>query len=69
LEEVSVRAGHKVLMEVVDNILPIVRDPQGSVDQKVKPRPTYALIIIIIITSDKYIKLNILNYSTGDHPI
>jgi hypothetical protein len=69
LEEVSVRAGHKVLMEVVDNILPIVRDPQGSVDKQFKPRPTYALIFIFIITSDKYIKLNILNYWTGDHPI
>jgi hypothetical protein len=30
LEEVAVRAGHKVLMEVDDNILPIVAEPQGD---------------------------------------
>jgi hypothetical protein len=32
LKEVAVQAGQKVLMEVYDNILQIVGDPQGILD-------------------------------------
>jgi hypothetical protein len=39
LEEVTVRAGHKVLMEVDDNISLIVGNPQGISDQQLRPRP------------------------------
>jgi len=37
LGEVVVRASHKVLMKVGDNILPIVCDPPGIIDQQLKP--------------------------------
>jgi hypothetical protein len=30
LEEVTVNAGHEILMEVDDNSVPIVDDPQGT---------------------------------------
>jgi hypothetical protein len=30
LEEVAVHAGHEILMEVDDNSVPIVDDPQGT---------------------------------------
>jgi hypothetical protein len=48
LKEVAVCTGHKVLMEVDDNILPIVGDHQGIFDL-----PNFAIIF------DYYIKLNI----------
>jgi hypothetical protein len=39
LEEVAVRAGHKVLMEVELNILLIAGDSQGILDQQLRPHP------------------------------
>ncbi len=58
-------AGHKALVEVDDNILLIVDDPQGILDQKLRPRPINLLNIVIILFS--YFKLYIiktLNYSS-----
>jgi hypothetical protein len=40
---------HKVLMEFDDNILLIVEDPQGILDQQLRPRPFRLLKIINII--------------------
>ena len=48
LEEVAVRASHKVLMEVGDNILPIVCDPPGIMDQQLKPYSIHLLKVIIL---------------------
>jgi hypothetical protein len=39
LEEVAVDVSHQVLMEVEDNILLIVSDPQGILDQQLRPHP------------------------------
>jgi hypothetical protein len=39
LEEVTVRASHKVLLEVDDNISLIVGNRQGISDQQLRPRP------------------------------
>jgi hypothetical protein len=39
LEEVDVRAGHKVFMEVGHNILLIAVDSQGILDQQLRPHP------------------------------
>jgi hypothetical protein len=39
LEEVAVRAGHKVFMEVELNILLIAVDSQGLLDQQLRPHP------------------------------
>ncbi len=53
LEEVAMSADYKVLMEVDDNILLIVGNPQGILGQQVRPYPIHLLndiIIIIIIT-------------------
>jgi hypothetical protein len=36
-EKVVVRAGHEVLMEVDDNILLSVGDPQGILDLQLRP--------------------------------
>ena len=40
LKEVAVHEGHKVLMEVDDNISLIVGNLQGILDQQLKPFPT-----------------------------
>ncbi len=47
LEEVAVCAGHKVLAEDDDNIVPIVGDPQGILDQQLKPHTINLLNNII----------------------
>jgi hypothetical protein len=39
LEEVDVRAGHKVLIEANDNILLIAGDPQRILDHQLWPHP------------------------------
>jgi hypothetical protein len=49
LEEVTVHAGHKVLMEATNNISLVVGDPQGILDLQLKPYPMYLLDIITII--------------------
>jgi hypothetical protein len=54
LEEV-VRAGQNVLTEV-ENILLIVGDPQGNLDQELRPCPICLLNVFIIILIN-YIKL------------
>ncbi len=41
--------GHKVLMEVDDNICLILGDLQGILDQQLRPRPIHLLNIIIIL--------------------
>jgi hypothetical protein len=41
LKEVAVHEGHKVLMEVDDNISLIVGNLQGILDQQLKPRPIF----------------------------
>jgi hypothetical protein len=48
-KEVTVRAGHKVMMEVDDNILPIVGNPQGIFDQLLRPQPICLLNINVIL--------------------
>ncbi len=58
LEEVAVRAGHKVLMGVDDMISLIVGDPQGILDEQPRPHPIY--LIDIVVLSINYIKLNII---------
>jgi hypothetical protein len=44
LEEAAVSAGYKVLMEVGDNILLIVTNPQGILDQNLRPNPYFFTI-------------------------
>ncbi len=39
LEEVAMHAGHEVLMEVGDNNMLIVGDPQGILVEQLKSRP------------------------------
>jgi hypothetical protein len=55
LEEVAVRASDKVLMEVDDNILLIVSDLLGILDQHLKPHsiPLSIIIILLIICKSK----------------
>ncbi len=63
LEEVSVRAGHEVSMEVDDNISLIVEDPQGILEHQHRPRPIHLLNTITLLIN--YIKLYnnaLLNY-------
>jgi hypothetical protein len=52
LEEVAVRAGHKVLMEVDDNSALIVVDSRGILDKQIRSHRicllnVFALLIII----------------------
>jgi hypothetical protein len=55
LEEVAVRAGHEVLMEVDSNSALIVGNPQGILGEHLRPRPihwlniNYHLIKILIM--------------------
>jgi hypothetical protein len=49
MEEVIVRTSHKVLMEVEDNCALIVSDPQGILDQQLRPHPIHVLNIIFIL--------------------
>jgi hypothetical protein len=46
LEEVSMYAGHKVLMKVDDNILLIVCSPCGILDQQLRLHPILLINII-----------------------
>jgi hypothetical protein len=55
LEEVTMPAGRTVSVEVDDNILQIVGDPQGILDKQLRPHPIHLLNIIIVLNS--YIKL------------
>ncbi len=58
LEEVTVHAGHKVLMEVDDNTLLIIGNPRGILDQQLRPHGINLLNIIITLIN--YIKLNVI---------
>jgi hypothetical protein len=49
LETVTERSGHKVLIEVDDNISLIVGDPEGILDWQMKPHLRRSLNIIISI--------------------
>jgi hypothetical protein len=48
LEHAVVCVGLEVLLEVDDNILLIVGDPQGVLDQLLRPRPIQLLNVVII---------------------
>jgi hypothetical protein len=55
LVEVGMDAGNKVLIDVDDNTLLAVGNPQLILDQQLKPHPIHLLIIIIIlINSNKF---------------
>jgi hypothetical protein len=47
-EGAAERTGHKVLMEIDDNILLIVGDPQGILDLQVSPHSIQLLNIVMI---------------------
>jgi hypothetical protein len=64
MEVVPVRAGHEVLMEVDNNMLLIVGDPQGILEKHLKPHPINLLKFEYYLLYKK-----ILNYQTDDHPI
>ncbi len=49
LEEVALCAGHKVLMEADDNLLPIIGDPHWILHEYLRPRTIHLLNIIIIL--------------------
>jgi hypothetical protein len=49
LEEVAVRAGHEVLLEVDDHSALIVGDPRGILGQQFRPQPIHFLSIILIL--------------------
>jgi len=51
LEKVALHTGQNVWMEVDDNILLIVFDPQGTLDQQLRPCPIHILNIKIILTN------------------
>ncbi len=52
-EEIVVRAGHEVMMEVDGNISMNVVNPQGIFDQHLRPRQVHSLTITIIIFNNK----------------
>jgi hypothetical protein len=54
--KVAMRASHKVLMEVDDNISLIVGDQQGIFDQHLRPRPMHFLNILNILILYQIIK-------------
>ncbi len=58
-EEVAVRAGHEVLMEIGNSILLIVGDAQRILDQQLRPHPIYSLNIVIIL--NKILLNNLVN--------
>jgi hypothetical protein len=49
LEEVTVSVGHKVLMEVDDSISLIFGNPQGILNQQLRPCPIHILNIFTIL--------------------
>jgi hypothetical protein len=48
LVDVAVHAGHKVLMENDNNILLIVGDPHGILEEQLRPRLMHLLFIFIV---------------------
>jgi hypothetical protein len=48
LEEAAVHSGHEVLVEVDVNILLIVGNPKGILDQQLRPLPIHLSNIILI---------------------
>jgi hypothetical protein len=55
LEEIAVRAGHEVLMEVGSNFSLTVFDPQGILNKQLRPYPFHVLNMIIFKIN--YLKL------------
>jgi hypothetical protein len=51
-------SGHEVLMEVDDNILLLVSDPRGILDQQLRPRSIQLLNITVIIIINSYAIFN-----------
>ncbi len=49
LKEDAMHSGHKVLMEVDDNSVLIVADPQGTLGLLLMPHTTHLLSIIIVL--------------------
>jgi hypothetical protein len=49
LEEVTVHADNKVLIEVDANSLQVVGDPHGTMVQQVRPNPIYLLKFMILL--------------------
>jgi hypothetical protein len=49
LDKVAMGAGHKVLMEVEDNISLTVGNPQGVLNQQPGPHPIHSLNITSIV--------------------
>jgi hypothetical protein len=43
LEDIAVHAGHEVLMEVDGNITMTVGNPQGILDEQLRPQPIHLL--------------------------
>jgi hypothetical protein len=43
LDDIIVRAGHKILIEINNYISQIVGDPQGILDQQLMPYPIHLL--------------------------
>jgi hypothetical protein len=54
-------AGHKVLMEVDDDILPIDGNQQEILGQQLWPRPIHLLNIVIFIVKIIFIKLKFIS--------
>jgi len=52
LEEVTVRAGHKVLLEVESRISPLLCNPQGILDHQLRSRTFHLLNIITELMSE-----------------
>jgi hypothetical protein len=64
MEEFAPRAGHEVLIEVVDNTLQIVGNPQGIFDFQLRTRTVPLLnIIVILINCTKLHHIKSYNYS------
>jgi hypothetical protein len=57
LEEVALYGGNKVLMGVVDNVLPIIGNSQGIIKQRLRPHPIHLFNSINIVIIINYIKL------------
>ncbi len=65
MEEVAICSGRKVLTEVENNILLIVGDPQGILEQQLRPRTIHLLQFIFKFI--KYFK-NLRTILSKEHP-
>jgi hypothetical protein len=51
MEEVAVHADHKGLKKADNNILLVVSDPQGRLDQQLRPHPIHLLLLLNIYSN------------------